>query len=55
MKRIGLVLSAAALMAAITAFSSVSAFAQEPPCTDDNPSGPGGRYGHLDADLRAWD
>jgi len=41
MRRIVLVLSAAALVAAITAFSSGSAFAQEEPeCTVENP-GPG--------------
>jgi hypothetical protein len=40
MRRIVLVLSAAALVAAIMAFSSVSAFAQ-PVCTD-TPPGPGG-------------
>jgi hypothetical protein len=37
MRRILLVLSAAALIATITAFSSVSAFAQEPVCTDTHP------------------
>jgi len=41
MRRIVLVLSAAALMAAITAFSSMSAFAQEPVCTEE-PPGTGG-------------
>src|SRR5215212_500928 len=43
MRRIGLVLSAAALVAAITAFSSVSAFAQEGPgCGDPQPPEQGG-------------
>ena len=42
MRRILLVLSAAALMAAITAFSSVSAFAQEEPVCTDTPPGEGG-------------
>jgi hypothetical protein len=41
MRRIVLVLSAATLVAAITAFSSVSAFAQEPVCTEE-PPGEGG-------------
>jgi hypothetical protein len=42
MRRIVLVLSAAALVAAITAFSSVSAFAQEEPVCTEEPPGIGG-------------
>ena len=42
MRRIVLVLSAAALVAAITAFSSVSAFAQEEPVCTEEPPGEGG-------------
>ena len=41
MRRIVLFLSAATLVAAITAFSSASAFAQEPVCTEE-PPGTGG-------------
>jgi hypothetical protein len=41
MRRIVLFLSAATLVAAITAFSSASAFAQEPVCTEE-PLGEGG-------------
>lgn len=42
MRRILLVLSAAALVAAITAFSSVSALAQEGPVCTEEPPGTGG-------------
>ena len=43
MRRIVLFLSAATLVAAITAFSSASAFAQEEPvCTEEPPPGEGG-------------
>src|SRR5215203_3582686 len=43
MRCIVLFLSAAALVAAITIFSSVSAFAQESVCTVEPPSGPEGK------------